>query len=127
MFTLKREKGVYTLYDKASRIAFISPEITNPLFVAFAVSGIRKDIKDRKVTGGFELDFKGGARAMNKNMQVVQTMVQHALAKGITTVKAETMDDDGEICKTCGGTGEVSLMDNVYPNEQHQALVGSGP
>lgn len=31
----------------------------------------------------------------------------------------------GEECETCGGTGEVSAMEAVYPGEPHMADVGS--
>lgn len=36
-------------------------------------------------------------------------------------------DADAEIkpCATCGGSGEVSSMENVYPGEPHQANVGT--
>lgn len=29
------------------------------------------------------------------------------------------------VCETCGGTGEVSQMERVYPNEPHMADVGT--
>ncbi len=32
-----------------------------------------------------------------------------------------------ERCQTCGGTGEVSKMEQVYPNEPHMADIGFGP
>lgn len=34
---------------------------------------------------------------------------------------------DDEVCATCGGTGEVSRMEAVYPGEPHMADVGIGP
>lgn len=45
---------------------------------------------------------------------------------------AETSDedeDDGEtkLCKTCGGSGFVAVMGQVWPNEPHQALVDESP
>lgn len=30
-----------------------------------------------------------------------------------------------EVCQTCGGTGEVSTMERVYPGEPHMADVGT--
>lgn len=30
-----------------------------------------------------------------------------------------------EKCEECGGTGEVSVMERVYPNEPHMAPIGS--
>lgn len=30
-------------------------------------------------------------------------------------------------CQTCGGMGEVSSMERVYPNEPHEAPIGSAP
>lgn len=32
-----------------------------------------------------------------------------------------------EVCETCGGTGEVTTMERVYPNEPHEAPIGSAP
>lgn len=38
-------------------------------------------------------------------------------------------DHDGEcpeeVCEHCGGTGEVSVMEQLYPHEPHMADVGS--
>jgi len=30
-----------------------------------------------------------------------------------------------EVCETCGGTGEVSCMEAVYPGEPHMAPIGT--
>jgi len=30
-----------------------------------------------------------------------------------------------EVCETCGGTGEVSVMERVYAGEPHMADVGT--
>ena len=35
--------------------------------------------------------------------------------------------EEEEVCATCGGTGEVSAMERVYPGEPHMADVGSRP
>lgn len=32
-----------------------------------------------------------------------------------------------EVCEMCGGTGEVSTMEKVYPGEPHMAPIGSAP
>lgn len=32
-----------------------------------------------------------------------------------------------DLCETCGGTGEVSQMGRVYPNEPHMADIDSAP
>ena len=34
-------------------------------------------------------------------------------------------DQEEDVCEYCGGTGEVDVMESVYPNEPHQALVGT--
>lgn len=36
-------------------------------------------------------------------------------------------EEDEEVCETCGGTGEVSSMEAVYPGEPHMADVGTQP
>lgn len=35
--------------------------------------------------------------------------------------------EEDEVCETCGGTGEVSQIEQVYPNEPHTADVGTAP
>lgn len=35
--------------------------------------------------------------------------------------------EEEEVCETCGGTGEVTTMEAVYPNEPHMAPIGSAP
>lgn len=37
------------------------------------------------------------------------------------------IDAKEEECETCGGTGEVSCMERVYPNEPHMADIGTEP
>lgn len=32
-----------------------------------------------------------------------------------------------EPCETCGGEGEVSTMEQVYPGEPHMAPIGTAP
>jgi len=32
-----------------------------------------------------------------------------------------------KVCETCGGTGEITTMERVYPNEPHMAPVGTAP
>lgn len=39
----------------------------------------------------------------------------------------ETEGEEETECETCGGTGEVSAMEAVYPGEPHMADVGSRP
>jgi len=39
----------------------------------------------------------------------------------------EQEKNDEEVCETCGGTGEVSAMEAVYPGEPHMADVGTQP
>ena len=34
---------------------------------------------------------------------------------------------DDNICGTCGGSGEITTMERVYPNEPHLAPIGSEP
>lgn len=36
-------------------------------------------------------------------------------------------DEEEDVCETCGGTGEITTMERVYPNEPHLAPVGSAP
>ena len=40
--------------------------------------------------------------------------------------KIEEKAED-EVCPTCGGTGEVSAMEQVYPGEPHMADIGTQP
>lgn len=35
------------------------------------------------------------------------------------------LENDGDICEMCNGTGEIDCMESVYPNEPHMAMVGS--
>ncbi len=38
------------------------------------------------------------------------------------------MDEhDEDVCSDCGGTGEVSVMEPVYPGEPHMADIGRAP
>lgn len=39
----------------------------------------------------------------------------------------EVFLEEDEICDTCFGTGEITTMERVYPNEPHLAPVGSAP
>lgn len=34
------------------------------------------------------------------------------------------LENDGDVCEMCGGSGEVDCMESVYPNEPHMAMVG---
>ncbi len=34
-------------------------------------------------------------------------------------------DHEANVCPDCGGTGEVTFYEPVYPGEPHMALVGS--
>lgn len=45
----------------------------------------------------------------------------------IIDVKCACHDDDEEECETCGGTGVVTTMERVYPNEPHMAPIGEEP
>ena len=37
------------------------------------------------------------------------------------------LKDDEEECETCGGTGVITTMERVYPNEPHMAPIGEEP
>ncbi len=37
--------------------------------------------------------------------------------------KVVTLEE--EVCEHCGGTGEVSVTESVYPGEPHMAMVGT--
>ncbi len=36
-------------------------------------------------------------------------------------------NNEEEICEECGGTGEVDVIEPVYPGEPHMADVGTRP
>lgn len=36
-----------------------------------------------------------------------------------------TEDTTEDVCLDCGGTGEVTTMERVYPNEPHMAPIGT--
>jgi hypothetical protein len=36
-------------------------------------------------------------------------------------------ENNDEVSETCGGTGEVTTMETVYPGEPHQAPIGTAP
>lgn len=42
-----------------------------------------------------------------------------------TCVKCEKECDVEDVCAECGGTGEVSVMEAVYPGEPHMADIGT--
>lgn len=35
--------------------------------------------------------------------------------------------EDNDECATCGGTGEVTTSEQVYPGEPHMADIGTAP
>lgn len=35
------------------------------------------------------------------------------------------LEDSGQICGHCGGTGEVTVDEQVYPGEPHMAPIGT--
>ncbi len=37
------------------------------------------------------------------------------------------MIEENTVCTTCGGTGEVGVMEPVYPGEPHTADIGTKP
>jgi hypothetical protein len=39
----------------------------------------------------------------------------------------ENEEIEKEVCEMCGGTGEVTTMETVYPGEPHMAPIGVGP
>lgn len=39
----------------------------------------------------------------------------------------EEEKEEEDVCSTCGGSGEVSTMEAVYPGEPHMAPVGTSP
>lgn len=39
----------------------------------------------------------------------------------------EEEKEEDYVCQTCGGTGEVTTMESVYPGEPHMAPIGSAP
>lgn len=62
-----------------------------------------------------------GACAGGLTMRVDE--FKHFLAR----VKPEKLIDNTiEKCQTCGGTGEVDTMEQVYPGEPHMAPIGTG-
>lgn len=38
---------------------------------------------------------------------------------------ANKIEEDSGVCPICGGSGEVSIMEAVYPGEPHMAYIGT--
>lgn len=39
-------------------------------------------------------------------------------------IDSDQTDEEEEVCETCGGSGVVTTMEAVYPNEPHMAPIG---
>lgn len=55
------------------------------------------------------------------------TEVHTDLNEAIVLVTEKFLEAYPPVCRTCGGTGEVSSMERVYANEPHMADVGTQP
>lgn len=55
------------------------------------------------------------------------TQVNEDMLTAIEAVTEEFLRDYPPVCRTCGGSGEVRSMEQVYPGEPHMADVGTEP
>lgn len=109
MFKLQRQNNVYILTDRLTKHEVIGPDFYNLLFIADMVKHMRESIAQGKKEDGYETTFNGSPRALGKNMHIARQIVQKGLGSGKITNMAAVVDmeEDADVCPTCGGTGEL--------------------
>lgn len=52
-------------------------------------------------------------------------MDNNKIPEGLSEEEELLAEESEEICEWCGGTGEVTTMEQVYPGEPHMADIGT--
>ena len=95
-----------------------------PIFIKVVITS---DVYDQ--LDNFKRDWKG------KNPEDVLVRVEtgnsrskeqeFTLSEFLEALGLEDADEEIKPCQTCGGTGQVTTMEPVYPGESHTAPIGT--
>ena len=94
-----------------------------------------------KVEGGYEASWDNASGQGKTHMEALKALhymmnffngtIENPTPLPVSEFDFEDECDDSKCpcnrCQTCGGTGEVSKMEAVYPCEPHMADVGTQP